>query len=303
LRSDSQKKQESSNSSRSSFYHIDEQIMSVPSIESGVLESLCKILGHTNSGLSGTEIGVLLNACRIDDVDSTSSKRHRLFNALNQRQMQDRCANNVVAFVQQAMNPVRYVGRTDYFEDQRSAINEVIAFAGLELRENGQIAIIQRATTLSEAAQRANELRLILRERNVHLDVLQSCREELLVNNYFHAVFEATKSVAEKIRQRTGLTTDGAALIDTAFTFKNQIPHLALNSLQNESEKSEQIGFMNLLKGLFGTFRNTTAHAPKITWPIDKRDALDILSLVSLVHRRIDNSVDARQVIEKANGQ
>ena len=53
---------------------------------------------------------------------------------------------------------------------------------------------------------------------------------------------------------------------------------------------------MNLLKGLFGTFRNTTAHAPKIAWPIDKQDALDILSLVSLVHRRIDSAVEARRM-------
>jgi uncharacterized protein (TIGR02391 family) len=136
----------------------------------------------------------------------------------------------------------------------------------------------------------------------VHPDVLRFCREELLVNNYFHTVFEATKSVAEKIRQKTGLTTDGSELVDTAFAFKNQIPHLALNSLQTESEKSEQKGFMNLLKGLFGTFRNTTAHAPKITWPIDKQDALDILSLVSLVHRRIDTAVEAHRVANAATG-
>jgi uncharacterized protein (TIGR02391 family) len=42
-------------------------------------------------------------------------------------------------------------------------------------------------------------------------DVLRYCKEELVVDNYFHAVFEATKSVAEKVRSKTGLTTDGAA--------------------------------------------------------------------------------------------
>jgi len=54
---------------------------------------------------------------------------------------------------------------------------------------------------------------------------------------------------------------------------------------------------MNLLKGLFGTFRNTTAHAPKITWEIEEQDALDILSLISLVHRRLDNAVGARNIV------
>jgi hypothetical protein len=34
-------------------------------------------------------------------------------------------------------------------------------------------------------------------------------------------------------------------------------------------------------------FRNTTAHAPKIIWEINENDALDILSTISLIHRRL----------------
>lgn len=59
---------------------------------------------------------------------------------------------------------------------------------------------------------------------------------------------------------------------------------------------SEQRGFMNLLKGVFGTFRNTTAHAPKITWKIEKEDALDILSMISLIHRRLDKAIEAKKM-------
>jgi uncharacterized protein (TIGR02391 family) len=54
----------------------------------------------------------------------------------------------------------------------------------------------------------------------------------------------------------------------------------------------------NLLKGLFGTFRNTTGHAPKITWDIEEIDALDILSKVSLIHRRLDKATEARKIYE-----
>jgi uncharacterized protein (TIGR02391 family) len=43
-----------------------------------------------------------------------------------------------------------------------------------------------------------------------------------------------------------------------------------------------------LTKGMFGRFRNTTAHAPKISWPIGLGDALDLLTLASLLHRRLD---------------
>ena len=126
----------------------------------------------------------------------------------------------------------------------------------------------------------------------MHSDVLKFCRAELVQDNYFHAVFEATKSVADKIRQLSGLTSDGAGLVDGAFGIPSAgHPRVAFNSLVTETEQSEHRGLMTLLKGLFGTFRNTTAHAPKIHWPIDEQDALDILALASLLHRRLDGAV------------
>jgi uncharacterized protein (TIGR02391 family) len=129
-------------------------------------------------------------------------------------------------------------------------------------------------------------------QRKVHPDVLKFCRAELLEDNYFHAVFEATKSVAEKIRQRTGLTGDGADIVDAAFGLSTSL--LAINSLRTDTEKSEQKGFANLLRGMFGTFRNVTGHAAKIMWLIDEQDALDLLSLVSYMHRRLDAAANTR---------
>jgi uncharacterized protein (TIGR02391 family) len=129
-------------------------------------------------------------------------------------------------------------------------------------------------------------LRADLTTRGVHPEVLRFCREELLADNYFHAVMEAVKSVAEKLRARTGLLDDGAALVDRALT--GDPPMLAINPLKSESEKSEQKGFANLLRGTFGMFRNTTAHEARINWPMTKDDAEDLFSLVSLIHRRLD---------------
>ena len=67
---------------------------------------------------------------------------------------------------------------------------------------------------------------------------------------YFHAVLEAVKSVADKLRTRTGLTDDGATLVDRALA--SDPPLLAINPLKSESEKGEQRGFANLLRGTFG---------------------------------------------------
>jgi uncharacterized protein (TIGR02391 family) len=120
-------------------------------------------------------------------------------------------------------------------------------------------------------------------------DVLKFCREELLADNYFHAVLEAVKSVGEKIRAKTGLTDDGGPLIDRALG--GTLPMLAINPLLSESEISEQRGFANLVRGAFGMFRNPTAHAARITWEMSKEDAEDLFSIVSLLHRRLDKAV------------
>jgi uncharacterized protein (TIGR02391 family) len=272
----------------------------MPAIEKldfSVIESLSKVFGETAHGFTGAEIGKILYESNIDDIDSRNTKWKRLNTALANKQEQDRCANNVLLFIQNALNPARHYDNLEWFNNTRFKVNKILSFSGLHLGENGKIVYVKKSDTISEAAARASKLKEHLVARNVHHDVLIYCREELVVDNYFHAVFEATKSVADKIRNLTGLHSDGAALVDEAFSFKG-VPYLALNNLVSDSEKSEQKGFMNLLKGLFGTFRNTTAHAPKITWKIKEIDALDILSMVSLVHRRLDKAIQAKKIYE-----
>ncbi len=270
--------------------------MTITSLDEPVLQKLCAVLADTSTGLTGSEIGRYLQYCGILDPEPLLTKRIRLFQALHKRQTEDRCANNVISFVQNSFSPVLYTDNREYFESKRKEINSVLAFAGLQFNDDGRVQKVQPVKSLSEASERADRLRHILNERGVHSDVLRFCKEELLVKNYFHAVLEATKSVAEKIRSVTGLTSDGASLVDEAFIFKNRIPHLALSSLTSESEQSEQKGFVNLLKGLFGTFRNPTAHAPRLTWEMNEQDALDILAIVSLAHRRIDSAVPAYRI-------
>lgn len=45
-------------------------------------------------------------------------------------------------------------------------------------------------------------------------------------------------------------------------------------------------------------FRNPEAHQPKIFWDIDEQDALEILSLISYCHRRLDKVQKIRNVLQ-----
>lgn len=255
------------------------------------LEAISRILADANTGLTGSEIGYNLIKCDIRDVDPKNTKWIRLYNAFIEEQNKKQYGNHVVAFIHKSMRPVTHTNSPGYFETKRSELNKVLSFSGLYLREDGRIAKTEIAKTIKEAEERANRLETKLRDRDVHQDVLPFCNAELLQENYFHAVLEACKSVANKIRSISGLSSDGARLADEDFSFnKENKPLLTINNFTSATEKSEQLGFLNLLKGLFGTFRNPTAHAEKIYWPIDEQEALDILSLVSLIHRKLDKS-------------
>lgn len=103
-------------------------------------------------------------------------------------------------------------------------------------------------------------------------------------------MFETTKSVADRLRTLTGLTGDGAALVDEACSLSKGTPPLAFNLLRNDTEQNEHKGLAMLMKGMFSAFRNTTAHTPKVKWPISEEDALDIMTLASMIQRRLDKA-------------
>jgi len=237
------------------------------------------------------EIGRYLKASDIPEPMSAPNKRERLLNAFVRVQDLDGCANKIIRFLSNVMNPAAYGGRPGVFARFRRELNVTLSFVGYEIAEDGKMQHVARSATMDEAQRRAASLRTKLSSRNVHADILHFCRAELLTDNYFHAVLEAMKSLAEKIRTKTGLTTDGSKLADTALHLGAAgQPFLAFNSLSNDSETSEQRGLADLFKGAFGAFRNPTAHAPKTSWNMTEQDALDILTLASLMHRRLDTA-------------
>jgi uncharacterized protein (TIGR02391 family) len=262
----------------------------VPPFDSQHLESIARLLAGTAEGETGSQIEHFLRDCNMADPTPTMTKWKRLFNAFVEMQNKHQVGNHVVMFINRVMKPVRYTNDPHGFAKRRDQLNTILAFSGMTVGEDGRVRRVQKAANLNDALERAGRLHAALVNRGVHEDVLAFCRGELLQQNYFHAVLEATKSIAAKIRTLSGLTSDGAELAQGAFGLAKDgsNPRLAINSLTTDTDKGEQRGFTNLLIGLFGTVRNPLAHNPKLEWPMDERDALDILTLTSLIHRKLD---------------
>lgn len=119
-----------------------------PSITSDILENICRVIGNTETGLKGTEIGRLLAESLIPDVDPLMTKWKRLFNAFAAIQNKTQCSNNILTFLQKAMQPVRYVDQNEMFEFRLLELNKRLAFIGLELSQTAQYRKIEKASTI-----------------------------------------------------------------------------------------------------------------------------------------------------------
>src|SRR5262249_53074137 len=157
---------------------------------------------------TGTEIDHLLRNCNIPNPTPDMTKWKRLYNAFVDFQNLHQVGNHVLVFIKRAMDPARYVREPGVFRSRRDRLNSVLAFCGYDLGEDGQLRRADAARTIDQALERANRLYAALHQRGVHADVLAFCKAELLQENYFHAVFEAMKSITAKLRRLTGLSGD-----------------------------------------------------------------------------------------------
>jgi uncharacterized protein (TIGR02391 family) len=85
-----------------------------------------------------------------------------------------------------------------------------------------------------------------------------------------------------------GIDEDGYKAVDVALC--GAAPKIRVNALRTTTEKGEQVGVANLAKGIFSAFRNPAAHETRLDWCMTEQDALDMLGIVSLIHRRLDSA-------------
>jgi hypothetical protein len=67
------------------------------------LEQICKVIGDTNIGLTGADIGRYLDDIGVDDVSPGSTKWVRLYAALHASQTEGASGEDVIRFIEHAM--------------------------------------------------------------------------------------------------------------------------------------------------------------------------------------------------------
>lgn len=240
--------------------------------------------------ISHTKITEYLSSSGIVESSKGFNKTDRLYYALKERQRQDNCGNNVLAFVQTIFNPKRYSNEVA-FENDRARINEKLLYEGLEINNKGELVIVKKAVTISEAKERSQKIKQKIHGIGVHSEIVRFCEEEWLKENYFHAILEITKSVSARLRDVSNYSSDASELVDECFGLgKDKKPMLAFNTLQTPSEESEHKGFCNFCKGFFSMYRNPKAHNPKILEETQLTEMTEVLVIATIIHNKLDNT-------------
>ncbi|MFA8434269.1 MAG: toll/interleukin-1 receptor domain-containing protein [Marinifilaceae bacterium] len=159
-------------------------------ITAEVLESICKVIADTGSGLTGSEIGRILDDSRITDTNPSMTKWKRLYNAFVAKQNSTNCSNNILTFLQKAMQPVRYVGQNELFENRLNELNKILIFTGLELSKNGKYRKVDSTTTIPKADHKKT------------IEVENSMKKETLKYDLAISFAGEDREIAERIAKR-----------------------------------------------------------------------------------------------------
>ena len=263
------------------------------------LHNISAIIADTNRGLTKSELERHLRESRITLVSDESynngiyykvglNKRDWLYNCLANEINTTYSFNKVVKFIEIVMNPNNYtkLEKREKYQFILEELNKILLLLGYEIDSSGKLTEIVKANNLDEVDRRVNSLKKKLYDRNIHSEVTKYCINDYLREDYFDTVFEATKGLAERVREISGLNSDGNELFQNAFATKE--PYIILNMLATESEKNEYNGLKELLIALFHLVRNPMAHTPKINWKQNENEALDILTIISFAHKYLD---------------
>jgi uncharacterized protein (TIGR02391 family) len=129
----------------------------------------------------------------------------------------------------------------------------------------------------------------------LHPEIIEHALPKYQDGHFRNAVLDSVIAIFDLIRQRTGLSEDGNALIRKAFALPN--PCLILSGLDSESGRNDQTGFLSIFQGIYQGVRNPNAHS--LSNDFTKIEAAQYLVLASLLARRVEEAI----LVEQGNDE
>lgn len=123
-----------------------------------VLDAVCKALGDTDKGLTGSEIGDMLCQCQIEDINRSATKSYRLYSALKNHSTPEDVYAATIDFIRKVMMPVKFSNKPDRYLVLRPNLNRALSFAGLKVDKAGRLINISPAVTIDDAISKAKDL-------------------------------------------------------------------------------------------------------------------------------------------------
>ncbi|MFA5386062.1 MAG: TIGR02391 family protein [Candidatus Paceibacterota bacterium] len=245
------------------------------------LESLAKIVGDR---YSGTGISEFFRKAGFPDVVHDGGTKWRFVYA-SLENLQNRAYGpiNVVKVIQQLCDPQEYFSTPDQHTEICDQVNQILGFYGLLVGEDGRVRKLdEKVTSLSKPIP---ENAKIFDSRQFHSTIICHARKLFVEGNYFHAIFECCKVYDKEVQNKSQMSGYGSRLMEEALSLSGS---LKLNTQRTRTEVNEQEGVMHLSVGLMRAIRNPQAHEPALDWPINREEALDLLSFLNFLFRKFD---------------
>lgn len=257
----------------------------IPHLSLSALETIAKIIGDR---YTGSEITVFFRKVGFPQIIHDGSTKWRfVFSALESLQREPYGDANIAKILEMLCNPQEFFGKPEVYNEVVEGIDEILGFYGLLVdRKVGKLVVSEKAR--AELRRRESAEAQVFDARKLHHEVIKHGRDLFVQGRHFHAVFECCKAFDRAVASKSQIDEHGEKLMGMALNLSGP---LKLNSQRSQSEINEQEGIMHLCKGLMRAIRNPEAHEPELDWPINQQDALDILSLISFLYRKLEAAV------------
>ncbi|MDI6722182.1 MAG: TIGR02391 family protein [Candidatus Aenigmarchaeota archaeon] len=123
------------------------------------------------------------------------------------------------------------------------------------------------------------------------VELIAVTKRLFLDGHYTQAIEEAYKLLNNSVKFRANVSNDGSSLMKNVFSLNN--PCLRINRLKTQTQRDQQLGYMEIMSGCMIGIRNPRAH--EHSFGDDPSTALELLALANHLLRVVRRSCKSRK--------